>query len=444
MNQSTATVPESHVVRSALADGRLHSVMVEFEGPAELKAAARRIRDAGFTRWDTHSPFPVHGIDEAMGIRMTKLPYVVFGVGALGTLTGIALQWWANASGAGTAEAIKQAVPNFVQGYPFIVSGKPYFSLPANIPIIFELTVLFSAFAAFLGMLVANNLPLHHHALLRNVRFRRVTSDRFFLVVEAADPKFNRASTPQLLHSLGGTACEEVYEPPPDVPPRRLVTRLTIVIALFLMIPPVVIGYARVAKKSEPRIHIIQDMDNQERYKAQQASPLFADGRAMRPLVEGTVARGELRDDEHFYLGLVDGQFATDYPTHRPDVQITEAFLARGRDKFVIHCAPCHGLDGSGNGRVNQRAIELAEPGWVQAASLYDDERMTRPVGHIFNTITNGIRTMPPYGEMIREADRWAIVAYVRALQRAARPEAGDAAGDAAAGGGAAGSGGGE
>ena len=111
-------------------------VLAEFEAADELVAAAEAVRDAGFTRWDTYSPFPVHGIDRAMGLRDTGLPWLVLGGGAAGALGGLLMQWWMNA-----------------QDYQFMISGKPLFSLPANIPVIFELTILLSAFAAFFGML---------------------------------------------------------------------------------------------------------------------------------------------------------------------------------------------------------------------------------------------------------------------------------------------------
>ncbi|MFH0793157.1 MAG: DUF3341 domain-containing protein, partial [bacterium] len=127
----------------------------------------------------------VHGLDGAMGIRPTILPLIVFGGGLTGCAAGLALQWWTNAV-----------------DYPFLISAKPYFSLPANIPIIFEITVLFSAITTVLAMLALNNLPLHYHPLFRSERFRRSTSDRFFIVVEAQDPKFDAKKTHVFLGSL--------------------------------------------------------------------------------------------------------------------------------------------------------------------------------------------------------------------------------------------------
>ncbi len=173
----------------------VYGLLVEFDDVKSLVAAAEKVRDAGFKRWDAFTPFPVHGLDDAMGVEPTRLPLFVFGAGLTGAIFGLALQWWTNAI-----------------DYPLIISGKPFFSIPANIPVLFEVTVLFSALGAFLGMIVFNGLPQLYHSLFKSRRFRRVTTDRFFITVEAADPKFDPAETRSFLDSLGGIAVEEVEE----------------------------------------------------------------------------------------------------------------------------------------------------------------------------------------------------------------------------------------
>jgi mono/diheme cytochrome c family protein len=191
-------------------------------------------------------------------------------------------------------------------------------------------------------------------------------------------------------------------------------TAPTIALLLSISILPfVLIARAKVMRSDAPRIQVVPDMDNQPKFKAQQANPLFADGRAMRSPVPGTVARGELRDDEHYYRGIVGGEFASDFPVH-----LTPALLRRGRERYEIFCQPCHGFSGKGDGMVAQRADRLQEGTWTPPSSFHTDLVRSRPVGQIFNTITNGIRNMPPYGSQIPVRDRWAIVAYVRALQR--------------------------
>jgi len=185
------------------------------------------------------------------------------------------------------------------------------------------------------------------------------------------------------------------------------------ILACLALIPPVLIARARAVKSRQPRVHVIQDMDNQPRYKSQQRSPLFADHRAMRRPVPGTIARGELHADDHLYRGKVDDQWATTYP-----IPITTASIRRGQQRFDVFCAPCHGLDGSGNGSVAVRAQDLQEGTWVPPLSFHQQQVRERPHGHVFNTITSGIRTMPSYAAQIDPEDRWFIVAYVRALQR--------------------------
>jgi hypothetical protein len=162
--------------------GKLWGLLAEFASPQDLVRAAARVRDAGYTKWDAHTPFPVHGLDGAMGIRTTRLPFFVLAAGVVGTASGLLMQWWMNAI-----------------DYPLIISGKPFNSLPADIPVTFELTVLLASLTAFIGMLVLNALPRFHHPLFRNVAFRRATTDAFFLAIEATDPRFDLERTEQLL-----------------------------------------------------------------------------------------------------------------------------------------------------------------------------------------------------------------------------------------------------
>jgi hypothetical protein len=177
------------------AGKKLYGYLVEFDNtPAVLKAAGK-VREAGYTKWDVHTPFPIHGIDNVIGIQRTVIPKLVLGAGILGFLTAFALQLGTNAF-----------------DYPWIVSGKPLYSIPANIPIVFELIVLFSALTAVFSLILINGLPQLYHPLFTNRRFCRVTNDRFFIVIEAEDPKFHATKTPEFLQSLGGTVVEKVED----------------------------------------------------------------------------------------------------------------------------------------------------------------------------------------------------------------------------------------
>ena len=192
--------------------------------------------------------------------------------------------------------------------------------------------------------------------------------------------------------------------------------RLGIIAAVAALLPLAWIARTRVTHSAQPRLHVVQDMDNTLSYKRQQPNTLFADGRAMRLPVPGTVARGRLNADEAFHLGRRDGDWVQGFPGG-----LTAQQLERGRERYDIYCSPCHGLAGYGDGMVARRAEERQQATWVPPTSLHDELVRSRAEGHLFNTITNGLRTMPAYASSIPAEDRWAIVAYVRALQRSQR-----------------------
>ena len=170
-------------------------ILARFDTPSDLLNAANAARDAGYRRFDTFTPFPVHSIDRAMGLRDTRLPWIALAMGALGLFAATALQGWAM----GVA-------------YPMITGGKPLFSLPAFVPIMFELTVLFAAFGAVFGMLWLNRLPALYHPLFKSKEFARVTRDGFFLAIESADPKFDAAGVRDFFRLHGAKNIEEIYE----------------------------------------------------------------------------------------------------------------------------------------------------------------------------------------------------------------------------------------
>lgn len=174
-----------------------------------------------------------------------------------------------------------------------------------------------------------------------------------------------------------------------------------------------------------PRIDFIPDMDLQDKFKTQTENPMFADGRAMRQPVRGSVARGRLNADDRFYRGVDGATWTAAFP-----IQIDGKVMERGRERYNIFCAPCHGLAGYGDGMIAKRADSLQEGTWTPPPSYHTGLLRDMPAGRIFNTITYGIRKMPPYGSQVPEADRWAIIAYVRALQRSRNATMDDVPGD--------------
>jgi mono/diheme cytochrome c family protein len=148
-----------------------------------------------------------------------------------------------------------------------------------------------------------------------------------------------------------------------------------------------------------------QDMHDAPRYDPLEASTFFADGRASRMPLENTVARGQLREDEHLYTGKVNGQLATEFP-----MPVTADVMARGRERFDIFCAPCHGRTGEGDGMIVQR-------GFRKPPSYHEERLRTAPPGYLFDVMTNGFGAMQDYAAQVPVADRWAIAAYIRAIQ---------------------------
>ncbi len=168
-------------------------ILAEFHTPEQLWKACERVRDAGFTHWDAHTPFPIHGLERAMGLKRSWVSMVVLVLGLGGAAAGMGLQWWAS-----------------TQAYPLVVSGKPLFSWPAFVPIMFECGVMGGAAGAFLGFLGLSKLPQHHHPLFNSKRFERFSDDRFFLSIESTDPEFDPEGTAWLLRSQGADHVEVV------------------------------------------------------------------------------------------------------------------------------------------------------------------------------------------------------------------------------------------
>jgi hypothetical protein len=172
---------------------KLWGLLAEFASPERLAAACREVRDAGFSLWDAHTPYPVHGLERDMGIKRSPVGWFVLGLGLAGAAGGMLLQWWVSTT-----------------AYPLVISGKPLFSWPAFVPIMFECGVLGGATGAVVGFLLLSRLPRHHHPLFDSTRFERASDDRFFLSIEAADPRFDRAATAALLARLGAEQVEAI------------------------------------------------------------------------------------------------------------------------------------------------------------------------------------------------------------------------------------------
>lgn len=186
---------KKHAYREGPAQKRPLLYLAEFQTPGNVMHAAEKVRDAGYKRWDVHTPFPVHGMDRAMGLPDSRLGWIVLACGLTGCAAAFSLIYWTNG-----------------MDYPLIIGGKPPGSFPSMVPVMFELTILLSAFGSVFGMLGLNQLPRHHHPVFYSDRFDAASDDRFFISIEAADEKFDLEDTRALLESLGATHLELIQE----------------------------------------------------------------------------------------------------------------------------------------------------------------------------------------------------------------------------------------
>ena len=170
-----------------------YGLIATFDKTPDLYHAAEKVRDAGYRNWDCITPFPVHGLDKAMGLKRSIVPRISLVGGITGFTTGMTMIWWTGG-----------------YDYPLIVGGKPMFSPMFAFPVSYELTILFTAFATIIGMFVVNGLPMHYHPVLKYDQIRRGMDDQFFIVIEARDPRFNLANTKALLEKAGGKNIQEL------------------------------------------------------------------------------------------------------------------------------------------------------------------------------------------------------------------------------------------
>jgi hypothetical protein len=177
------------------ANAKPYGLIAEFENTSSVLHAAESVRNAGFRKWDVFTPFPIHGMDKAMGIKNSKVGWFSFLGGVVGYTSGMLMIWWMNAV-----------------DYQIIVGGKPMFSAHGAFPPSYELTILFGAFGAIGGMMFLNRLPKLHHPLLKHKRFALATHDKFFVVIETTDPKYSESETRKLLEVAGSKRIEMVEE----------------------------------------------------------------------------------------------------------------------------------------------------------------------------------------------------------------------------------------
>ncbi|MEO1236874.1 MAG: DUF3341 domain-containing protein [Planctomycetota bacterium] len=201
-------VDQSQTQAPAAADDvKVYGIIAEYDNVADVLAATQAAYGEGYRRMDVHSPFPIHGIDDALGVKQTILPWIVLCMGLLGMATGIFLTTY-------TMGAFQEAefIPTTLEPYDYLISGKPLNAFAAYIPVIFELTIMFSAYTAVFAMFLLNKLPLLYHPLFNSKNFRRATQDRFFLAIESTDRRFDADATAAFLKDNRALSTELINE----------------------------------------------------------------------------------------------------------------------------------------------------------------------------------------------------------------------------------------
>jgi len=365
---------------------KAQAVIALFDSAQELVDAIPRVRAVYHGRIEAYTPYPVHGIEKVLGIGKSWVGWIVLGMGFTGMFLGFGLQTWV-----------------FNVAYPLDFGGKPHFGWPAFIPVTFETTVLLSAFGAVFGMLaVANRYPHLSHPMLSTNAIKGITRDRFALACEAEKGvDFDEAAARSVLEGVGGADIEVIHESA-EIGAGTLLPIKGVLIALLLCVGAG-LGMREVIRWF-PVLRPMVNMDNTFRQNAQGSNAHFGDGFGMRAPVAGTVARGfmpeRISDPEEMGRVMVNPMLAT------------MESMTRGKAVFETHCLICHGALADGS--------KVIGPNYGGVpANLHSQRVRELGDGYIYGVITHGRNTMGAYAKDIADTDRWHVVNYVRALQRA-------------------------
>jgi mono/diheme cytochrome c family protein len=365
----------------------LYAISALFDSPDAIIHAAEETSAAGYTQFDVNTPYPVHGMDGAMRLRPSRMGLFAFAFGLFGTVSAVGLMSWVT-----------------LVEYPLVIGGKPFWSWPAFVPIAFELTVLLASVLSVVAMIVIYfKMPNTSHPIHDTRYMKKVSADMFGIYIKSSDPKFDERKVRQFFAGMGAQevdaltfdvegASERVRIFEPKFLGLLAVTALVSVSLVYVM-------YNKVLYM-EP----FSWMSEQAKLKPQKPSALFKDGIGMRPPVAGTVARGFL---PYAFSGKPDEAGRNLANPLLP----TKDVLERGKTKFLTFCSPCHGNFGRGDSRLRGQ--------FPNPPTLHSDKVRNWPDGNIYHVISEGQNVMPSYAAQIARNDRWAIVQYIRVLQRA-------------------------
>lgn len=367
--------------------GEIYAVAALFDTPDSIFHAAEKVGKSEYSKYDVHTPYPIHGMDDAMRLKPTKLGYVTFIFGLLGVT--IALLMIGYMSGI---------------DYRNIIGGKPFFALPPSMPVAFELTVLFAALLTIIFTLfVFNRLPKIFHPLMDTEYMKRVSTDKYGIIIEADDKNFDKDKVIEFLKQLGSSEVSVIYKFEKDEDKIKTpIFDLKFIGILAGVAVITAIGTYIILNKviyTAP----FDWMTDQFRVNAQTQSEFYQDGFGMRLPVEGTVSKGT---SKYEFKGMPDSAVKN---LSNP-LPVTKEIFATGRQKYETFCSPCHGYYGKGDSRLKGQ--------YPNPPTLHSDKIRNFKDGNIYHIIVNGQNVMPSYAKQISPDDRWAIVHYIRALLR--------------------------
>lgn len=365
----------------------LYSYTAIFDSADEIINAAEKASNNGYKKFDVHTPYPIHGMPKVMKLPPSKLGYVALIIGLSGALAAILLTWWIS-----------------VVDYPIVIGGKPLFSFPAYVPIIFEVTVLSASIATVLTMLfIFFKFPNNAHPLHGTGYMKKVAVDKYGISIQAEDEKFNEEEVIKFFKNLGAKDITPIYYDNEEINHQHRIFEPKFILFLFftaILTSAVIYFTFNKILFMEP----FSWMAEQEKLNPQSTYPsIFNDEFGMRTPVEGTIARGYLP-----YVFKGNPEAAGENLVN--PVAISKASLAMGQKKYDIYCSPCHGYHGEGDSRLGGQ--------FPNPPSIHSEKVRTWTDGRLFHIITDGQNIMPSYSTQLTPEERWNVVNYIRVLQR--------------------------
>ncbi len=369
-----------------MAENILYGYTGLFDTPDQIIEAAQKVSSGGYTKFDINTPYPVHGMDNAMKLPPSKLGYAALVFGLSGTIAALAVMYWMSTI-----------------DYPIVIGGKPFFALPAFIPIMFEVTVLAASIATVLTMLfMLFKFPNNAHPLHDSEYMKKVSLDKYGVCIQASDPIFNDKSVQDFLKELGAKEISPLYYEKaflsfsPKIFEPKFITLLAFTFALVSLITYITLN----------KLMFIQPfswMMEQDKLTVQAKMDFFDTDYGMKKPVEGTVARGFLP-----YQFAGQPEEAAKYLKNSLVPSIEN--LKTGEAKYNTFCSPCHGYLGKGDSRLRGQ--------FPNPPSLHSEKVINWSDGRIYHVLMEGQNVMPSYAKQMNTEEKWAVIHYVRALQR--------------------------